>query len=37
MGSEESGDVLGFEVWVDNTAVDPISYMDIDDNKENKK
>ena len=37
MGSEESGDVLGFEVGVDNTAVDPISYMDIDDNKENEK
>ena len=37
MGSEENGDILGFEVWVDNTAVDPVSYMDIDKNTESEK
>lgn len=37
MGSEENGDILGFEVWVDNTAVDPVSYMYIDKNTESEK
>lgn len=28
MDNNDSGDVLGLEVWVDNTAVDPLTYMD---------
>ncbi|WP_290772523.1 M23 family metallopeptidase [Anaerofustis sp.] len=42
MDNNESGNVLGFEVWVDNTAVDPMTYMELDvegntDNKSESK
>lgn len=37
MSSLDSENVMGFEVWVDNTAMNPLTYMNIEGNTQDKE